>query len=38
MAPNLWELNCLARRCQWKALDTLVLSAAARGVVQIAAP
>jgi hypothetical protein len=25
-----WELNCLARRCQWTALDTLVLSAAGR--------
>ena len=41
MAPEVIfeRLDCLARRCQWKkkALDTLVLSAAGRGVVQVAA-
>ena len=34
---NLWDSNCLARRCHRKALDTLVLSAAGRGVVEVAA-
>jgi hypothetical protein len=34
---NLWAYNCLARRCYCKALDTLVLSAAAHGVVEVAA-
>ena len=35
---NLSERSCLARRCQCKALDTLVLSAAAgRAVVEVAA-
>ena len=41
MAPEVIfeRSDCLARRCQWKkkALDTLVLSAAGRGVVQVAA-
>ena len=41
MAPEVIfeRVDCLARRCQWrkKALDTLVLSAAGRGVVQVAA-
>ena len=41
MAPEVIfeRLHCLARRCQWnkKALGTLVLSAAGRGVVQVAA-
>ena len=40
-APNLSprsllqpEFNYLARRCHWKALDALVLSAVGRGVIQ----
>ena len=41
MAPEVIfeRLHCLPRRCQWskEALDTLVLSAAGRGVVQVAA-
>ena len=33
---NLWDSNCLPRRCHCKALDTLVLSAEGRCVVQVA--
>ena len=33
---NLWDSNCLPRRCHCKALDTLVLRAAGRCVVQVA--
>ena len=37
MAPAVIFESCLARRCDCEALDTLVLSAAGRGVVEVAA-
>ena len=37
MAPEVIFESCLARRCDCEALDTLVLSAAGRGVVEVAA-